>query len=218
MRNILILLLTPFILSACSSLSIEDCAVTDWQQRGYEEAKRGFNLKQYDEYAQECKDIGGVIPSKAKYSTGHYKGTQEFCTVLSGYSYGKSGGYYSQSCSDWNLDVTDFMTGYRAGREYYKTEKEIDEALEELDDHRTGMEDAQYKIQYNTEKLAKPELTQQERNNIKIEIQKQKSRYNDFLRSEGRYIEKVEQSKRDLEYVILKHKRLNYCDYKGCFE
>jgi len=218
MKNLLILITIPFIFSACSSLTVEDCAMTDWQQKGYDEAKRGFNLEQYEEYAKECKEIGGVIPSKAKYSTGHYKGTQEFCTVLSGYAYGKGGGYYSQSCSDWNLDATEFLKGYNSGKEYYSAEKHIDKKVEELDDHRTSMEDAQFKIKNSTERLSKPELTQQEKNDLKIEIQKQKSRYNDLLRSEGRYIEKVEKAKRELEYIVLKHKRLNYCDYEGCFE
>lgn len=218
MRNILILLMLPFVFTACSSLTVEDCAMTDWQQRGYDEAKRGFKLEQYNEYAQECKEIGGVAPSKAKYSTGHYKGTQEFCTTLSGYAYGKDGGYYNQSCSDWNLDATNFLKGYSAGKEIYAAEKSIDKAVKELEAHRTSMDDAQYKIRYNTEKLSDPELTEKERRTAQIEIEKQRSRYGDLHRSEYLYEEDIEKAKRELDYIILKHERLNYCDYEGCFE
>ncbi|MCL2914512.1 DUF2799 domain-containing protein [Shewanella corallii] len=204
-------------LTACSSLSVEDCANTDWQARGYDEAKRGFSLTQYDEYAKECKEIGGVIPLKSDYTTGHYKGTQEFCTATSGYAFGKSGGYYRAVCSEWNLDDSDFMKGYKPGSEYFAAKKKIDKAIKALEDHRISIEDASFQIRNRTERLNSPDLTEQQRRSIQIEIQNQKSRYNDLKRSEPRYVAKIDTAKAELEYLIQKHKQLNYCDYEGCF-
>ncbi|WP_195758379.1 DUF2799 domain-containing protein [Kangiella sp. HZ709] len=218
MKQLISAVLLIVVLSSCSSLTVEDCAMTDWQARGFDEGKRGFSLKQYDEYAQECKEIGGVIPPKSKYTTGHYKGTLEFCTATSGYAFGKNGGYYRHSCREWNLNPTDFLDGYNAGKEIYAAEKKLDETIEELEDHRTSMDDAQYQIRWNTDKLSDPELTEKDRRTAQIEIEKQRSRYGDLYRSEHLYEEDIEEAKRDLEYIILKHERLNYCDYEGCFE
>lgn len=217
MKNILTLLLISFVLSACTSLSIEDCATINWQQRGYDEAKRGFSLKQYQEYVEECRDVGGVIPSKSEYSAGHYRGAQEFCTAISGYAYGKSGSHYNGSCKEWDLDDYGFIKGYHAGQELYAAEKNIDSAIHELEEHRAAMDDAQYQIRHNTDRLSDRSLTQSEVSTIQIEIEKQRSRYGDLYRTENSYEEDIEQARRELEYIILKHQRLNYCDYEGCF-
>ncbi|WP_338590392.1 DUF2799 domain-containing protein [Shewanella khirikhana] len=205
------------LLTGCSSLSVEDCANTDWKEQGYGEAKAGFSLKRYDYYAQECKELGGVIPPKADYTSGHYQGTQEFCTSISGYKFGKEGGYYQQSCKEWKLDETVFFKGYQAGTEYYKAQKAVDDDIKELEDNRSKASATESSIASTEEKLKRTELTNQQRADLQIELQNLRSRYNELVYLQPRKIERIEANKRMLEAIVVKHNRLNYCDYQGCF-
>ncbi len=91
LRRVGVLALLPA-LSACFTLSAEECTKMDWTERGRRAANVSFtyedNLKTMKE---KCTLKHGIKVDEAAFEAGHAEGTQKLCSPANGASDGRNG-------------------------------------------------------------------------------------------------------------------------------
>jgi hypothetical protein len=117
-----VMLLTLLVLSACASLSKEECLAADWYTIGVEDGSRGYAVSRIGAHRKACAEVG-VQPDMARYSEGRSFGLQSFCTRERGYSEGENGRSYRGVCPPHLEPI--FMQGYLAGQDVYRVKKDI---------------------------------------------------------------------------------------------
>lgn len=115
------------ILSACATLSKEDCTSINWRERGQQDGSSGESTAQFNIYQQQCQEHGVSIP-KANYLQGHKEGLKTFCNYNNGYKNGEEGTEPMKECEP--IGVT-FMKGYHKGFEVFIAKKQ-DERKKEI--------------------------------------------------------------------------------------
>jgi len=101
-------------LSACATMSEEECLYSDWTAVGFEDGVDGRSSDRFGDYRRTCADHG-VTPDFQAWQAGREQGLIEFCQPLRGFQLGESGGYYSGVCNS-NLEP-DFLDAFRLGVE-----------------------------------------------------------------------------------------------------
>jgi len=110
------------ILSACASLSEEECLAADWYAIGVEDGSRGQDMSRIGAHRKACAEYG-IAPDVALYEQGRARGLENFCTRERGYYEGERGRRYGGVCPA-HLEGL-FMQGYLAGQEVYRTKQDI---------------------------------------------------------------------------------------------
>lgn len=118
-----VLLALLLVLSACSSLSEEECLAADWYGIGVEDGANGQPLTRIGAHRKACAEVG-VTPDTEAYSQGRQEGLKSFCTYDRGYAEGKRGASDRRVCPAGELQDA-FLDGYDAGREIYMINQEI---------------------------------------------------------------------------------------------
>ncbi len=95
--SILSMAVLAAILAACSSMSANECLVSDWRSIGYEDGVRGYSGDRIGVYRQACVKHG-VSPDLQAYQDGRSAGLREFCRPENGFDFGARGGTYRGVC------------------------------------------------------------------------------------------------------------------------
>ena len=133
-----VMLVVLLVVSACASLSKEECLAADWYTVGVEDGSKGYTVSRIGAHRKACAKIG-VQPDMARYSEGRNFGLQSFCTRERGYREGESGRKYNGVCPP-QLEAA-FMQGYLAGQEKYRIAQNIRRLEGELKKVRTEVAD-----------------------------------------------------------------------------
>ena len=120
-----------FGLSACTTISEDDCMIGAWGEYGYEDGIQGRSSERIADYAKTCGEYG-VTPDRTAYLEGYDQGILKYCTYERGYERGERGESYNQACSG-ELAV-DFAPGYDAGRAVYEIYQEHERLIARYDD------------------------------------------------------------------------------------
>ncbi len=140
MRRWEILVLAAALLAGgCATLSEGECLTADWYRIGLEDANRGHDLGRLDSHRDACLEHG-IRPDANAYAGGHRDGLESFCTARRGYSYGREGSYYRQTCPV-ELEP-EFLDGYRLGSEIHRAEQELNTLRNEINELEDDLEDA----------------------------------------------------------------------------
>lgn len=119
----LIALICATLLSACATLSRNECVTADWQTIGLEDGSKGYPVNRIGDHRKACAEHG-VTPDLESYQTGHANGLRLYCVPRNGYQVGKRGG------SDAGLCPTDLQGAFSAalssGQEIYQAEKAVE--------------------------------------------------------------------------------------------
>lgn len=124
-------LVAAFGLSACETISEEDCEIGAWGDFGYQDGVNGRSSGRVAEYAKRCGEFG-IQPDRSTYLEGYQQGIVKYCTYERGYERGENGDSYNQACSG-DL-ATDFAAGYDAGRIIYEIYQEHKSLIARYDD------------------------------------------------------------------------------------
>ena len=73
-----LIILPILFLSACTSLSKEQCVAGQWYDMGYTDGIKGRLRTQFNDYAKACHSYG-VTPSLIDYDMGRERGLVDFC-------------------------------------------------------------------------------------------------------------------------------------------
>lgn len=129
-----LLLITLLVLSACASISEEECLAADWYSIGVEDGSKGYPMSRIGAYRKDCAEVG-VAPDADQYSQGRDYGLESFCTYERGYAEGKRGASNKAVCPPGQL-AAEFMQGYNAGHYIYGVNQNIRSLKRDLADVR----------------------------------------------------------------------------------
>jgi hypothetical protein len=125
-----LLLITLLVLSACASISEEECLAADWYSRGVEDGSRGYPMSRIGAYRKDCAEVG-VAPDAEQYGQGRMVGLESFCTYERGYAEGKRGASNKAVCPPGPLEA-EFAQGYNDGHYVYGVKQDIRKLEREL--------------------------------------------------------------------------------------
>lgn len=115
------LIFATLTLSACASLSVEECRVADWKEIGYTDAANGFTQGRIEDHRNACAKTG-VAVQLGPYLEGFNAGLQNYCTVQTALNLGTSGAQFPTQCT--GAIVKKMTPAYQAGREQYQMVRE----------------------------------------------------------------------------------------------
>lgn len=127
-------MLCVVMLSACSSMSEQECKNADWRKVGYEDGRSGKYTTSFDEYVKDCSKAK-VEPDNQAYLLGREDGLRLYCTPEHGFDLGKSG--YSAHSVCPTETSTDFMDSYREGSKVHQAQVRVND----LEKERTRIKD-----------------------------------------------------------------------------
>ncbi len=128
-RLILIALLGQ--LSACSSISKDECLQGDWYSLGVNDGKAGELSSKFRDYQKDCAEHG-VMPDFKTYQQGHSQGLVFFCDFPHGEAWGRDGKDYNTACTG-KLEPA-FRQGFQQGQRWYKAKKAVDDIAAAIND------------------------------------------------------------------------------------
>lgn len=112
-------------LTACASMSKEECMTANWQAIGYEDGSKGKPEITVQSHRKACAKIN-IAPDLVQYQRGHKEGVRVYCKNTSqAYQLGTQGGAYYHVCPA-DLEQ-DFLAAYRLGQELFAIEKKIND-------------------------------------------------------------------------------------------
>jgi hypothetical protein len=114
------------VLGGCASIGEDECLAMDWRTVGYEDGAAGMGIERLTWRRQACAKYG-VAPDLEAYRRGRDEGLLEFCVPGNGFRVGAAGQRYSGACPDLLAD--EFLVAYEAGRQLWRLERRVDEAL-----------------------------------------------------------------------------------------
>jgi len=117
-------------LSACATMTAEQCQVADWYQLGRQDALAGHASDHLARRAQACSEAGFGADS-ASWHAGFDDGLIDFCTADNGFRFGLDGGHYQRSCPAQSH--AEFDQAYRLGSGIYTLNQRVASAERELD-------------------------------------------------------------------------------------
>jgi hypothetical protein len=118
--------LAALALGACASIGEDECRAMDWRTVGYEDGAAGMGIDRLTWRRQACAKHG-VTPDLDAYRAGRDEGLLEYCVPGNGFRAGAAGRSYSGACPD--LLAEEFLVAYEAGRQLWRLERRVDEAL-----------------------------------------------------------------------------------------
>lgn len=124
-------ILIPFILiilSACSSLSKEECSEMDWKKKGFDQSIEGRSSEAYLKFAKQCRKHSVEVPHD-RFFEGYREGLKVYCTYSNGFKYGSYGRDMFTECEPHHPE---FRTGYIEGFQQFKIKKETDDAIDRV--------------------------------------------------------------------------------------
>ena len=123
------LVLVTVLLSACTSMSAEECSVLDWRSVGYEDGVAGLPGSHIAHYRQACAKHG-VGTDLSAYQAGREMGLKEYCQAANGFRVGARGETYQGVCPV-PLEHN-FLASYYSGRQLYTLEQRASNASRQL--------------------------------------------------------------------------------------
>lgn len=128
MGRLFFILSTALCLTACASISQEQCVAGNWQELGYKDGSNGANIDRVSKYADICTEHGVTLDT-GLYSEGYTQGIETYCTDTRGYRAGEGGSSFNESC----FGFTGYEQAYSEGRVVFEIESEYAHLLDEYD-------------------------------------------------------------------------------------
>lgn len=124
------------LLSACATLSEDECRAGDWTAIGYEDGTRGKTPDYVEKHRKACEPFG-IVPDVKAWLSGREKGLPLYCTPRNVWEEGADGHKLSPVCPAEDLEVLERqnwrgLTYYRIGQDIAEAEREISRINSEL--------------------------------------------------------------------------------------
>lgn len=133
MNKLILPLLLAGLLSACSTMSPQECKVANWSEVGLRDGLAGESLSHLSERVNDCAEVG-VKVNTAQYLQGRQQGLQEYCQLSNATRLGLDGKEYRGVCPA-AIDG-EFRRRRDLGYELYDTRNQ----LRNLDTRRNDLE------------------------------------------------------------------------------
>lgn len=118
-------------LSACASMSAEECTVANWREVGHSDAANGFEQSRLEDHRRACAEAG-ITPDLDAYLAGFAQGLPLYCTRQRGFDIAASGGSRSGQCD--RKEFGSFAQGFDRGVARYRLTRDIDRLSDEWEE------------------------------------------------------------------------------------
>ena len=111
-------------LTACASMSEQECLTANWVDQGYRDGSRGYPASRIYDHQEACAKVG-VRPNQPLYTQGRNQGIEEYCQPENGWREGRLGNTYRNACPA-HLESA-FLRQYHEGARVYEAERYVAE-------------------------------------------------------------------------------------------
>lgn len=112
-----------YMLSACATLSKQECMVGDWQVIGYNDGVAGYAADRLASHTKACAKVS-ITPNYQLWERGRQLGLKQYCTVTSAYNVGRRGRKLNNVCPI-NM-VNTLQIANQQGLDYYTLDSQLD--------------------------------------------------------------------------------------------
>ena len=111
-----------WLLSACATMSAEECKLANWRDVGLRDGAAGYPLSRVGDRAQDCEKVGVLIDTDA-YAKGRDAGLKSYCRIENAIPLALNGGSYAGVCPPVN--GFEFEQRFQAGRAVYDLRSDL---------------------------------------------------------------------------------------------
>ncbi len=177
----LLALVSGFALTACETMSAEECAAADWRALGFNDAANN-GAERFGDRAESCAEKGFGADGGA-YASGFSDGMYQFCQPPNGFAFARRGGVFNGSCpADLQYD---FLAAYNDGRRVRDAEYELSDARSDISALESRRRDIDEDLRDREREFAAATV-EEERKRLQEEIdrlRRERRNANDDLRS-----------------------------------
>ena len=112
-----------YLLSACATLTKQECMVGDWQAIGYNDGVAGYYSDRLASHAKACAKTS-VTPDYRLWERGRQLGLKQYCTVTSAYNVGRRGRKLNNVCPI--ALASSLQVANQKGLDYYALDSQLD--------------------------------------------------------------------------------------------
>jgi len=124
-------LLLLVVLSACASLTKQQCLEGNWQQIGISDGISGYTPDRLVDHAKSCSDVG-ITPDAKAWERGRQKGLKTYCQPESAYQVGRKGGAIRNVCTAPQRKT--MQPAFDRGQNYYEITVQIQALDQQISD------------------------------------------------------------------------------------
>lgn len=123
-------ILIPYlVVTACTSLSQDECHQGNWFEIGQNDGIQGRPLLYFEDHVKACTKHG-VKPDRMQYEDGRIFGLAKYCTPQSGFRAGRKSQKYQNVCPP-ELQG-EFIRGNKLGTQFGKAEHQLNEVVHKI--------------------------------------------------------------------------------------
>ncbi|PID66327.1 MAG: hypothetical protein CR975_03450 [Gammaproteobacteria bacterium] len=116
-------------LTACSTMSAQECLSADWYSLGLADGAAGYTMSFFNERAGDCAKHG-VVANRQIYAQARQQGLKRYCTQENGYQQGYHGRTYRGVCR--GRAAKRFLSAYQKGKRIYEQKKQVNDLQKKI--------------------------------------------------------------------------------------
>lgn len=205
--NKLLMLCIMFCVTACASMSKQECLNANWKSIGYEDGSMGKPETTIQSHRKACVKIN-ITPDLAQYQQGHREGARAYCKKATGYQLGVSGGAYYNICPA-DLETV-FLQAYHLGQELFTISRQMDQIEDAISNYGSNIDSLEQQKAEQEKAIVNASSSSKERRLYLKEI----DRIEDGIRH---YEHDIIEAKQELDYLAqdyaklqAEHRRMGY--------
>ena len=157
------------VLSACASLSEEECLYMHWDARGVMDGTKGEPANKINDYQNQCAKFSVQVDRKT-YEAGRQQGLTRYCTRENGFAIGVHGKRYKNACTPALEPL--FQQGYLPGHSMYSAFSNLRAAENIVSSSGYAIERLHERIDNEYNRLNESGLTESQERQIRNKIQR----------------------------------------------
>lgn len=193
-RTSLVLILATLV-SACATMSPEECKVANWKDVGLRDGLAGSSLSLLDSRTKDCAEAKVALDAKS-YLSGRDLGLKTFCRMENAVPLGLNGGSYEGVCPPW-IDG-EFRARFQLGRAVFDKRAEVGY----LDDRIATAERRLRNSDHDEGKRLRDTEKEDERKRIRREFDDQRHRLREEIRDLDRQQQRARYDLRQAEQTL----------------
>lgn len=170
-------------LSACATISQDECVAGNWSDLGYRDGNKGVARDRIADYVSKCGEYGQDV-DRQSYLSSYETGLSHYCVYDKGYALGEKGNHYNAVCSgelasDFRAGFDDGFAAYELRQRYDGYNNKINNLEDEVDDVADRLRDPALTDAEEKKRLKK------KRNRLREELSDLEWDFNRFKREFG---------------------------------
>lgn len=186
------ILLSSALVSACATMSAEECKLANWHDVGLRDGLEGKSIAMLDARTKDCAEAKVPVDAKT-YLSGRERGLKTYCRMENALPLGLNGGSYEGVCPPW-IDQ-EFRWRFQIGHTVYERRNEVGR----LDERIASAERRLSASKHEEEKRLREAKNNDDRKRIRHEIDEQQHRLREELSDLDRQLRRARDQLRDAE-------------------